>query len=308
MNPTASNPSLSAIIKSRRQAKVFRENQQRKLLPDEEIFAASILDKLTGRFVTWSKVTESFEPAPQLRNFARCGQESIYRTCKDCGQVEEYAYRCNIKWCPRCQWRIAARRQELIAAWAKTINQPKHIVTTQRNFPVLTPSAIRGHQKNLAKLRRTLCWERVEGGCVSIEITNEGNGWHLHAHWLVDSRWVDAKALSVTWGNLVGQSFAIVKVLDVRGQNYTHEVCKYLAKGSEIASWPAEQIVEFVSAIRGRRFFFAFGSLFKMGRTIRATIAAQAPPPPVCDCGSSKFLFEDETQAVLHELRNQKRK
>jgi Replication protein len=303
---SATPDTIKKLILHRRQLKVVRENQQRKLLSDEDLFHDEIRDKLDGRFLVFNKQAQEFEEAPQFRNFCRCGHEKIYRTCLDCGQVSEFDYRCNIKWCPRCQWRIAATRQARIQAWTCHVQQPKHLVTTQRNFPVLTRRRIREHQHNLVRLRRTALFENVLGGCVSIEITNEGNGWHLHAHWLVDARWVDAPQLARTWGEIVDQESAIVKVLDVRGRNYTHEVCKYLAKGSEIASWPAEQIAEFVMAIRGRRFFFSFGSLFKAGAEIRAELAKKETDQPACDCGSSHFRFETDEQALLRELRKQR--
>ena len=285
---------LPKLIQERRQAKVARENQQGKLLSDDDLYHNSIAGKLSP-----------INDTQQVRNFLRCGDEEIFRTCKCCGQLEVFKYRCNIKWCPRCQWRIAERRRELITTWAKRISQPKHVVLTMKNFPILTKARLVSFQKAMAKLRRSLCWERVEGGAVSIEITNEGNGWHLHSHWLVDARWIDARALSITWGNLVGQNFAIVKVLDVRGQEYCHEVCKYLAKGSEVASWPAEQINEFVRAIRGRRFFFAFGSLFKQGASVRGEILRNKPEQTPCDCGGTDFLYESEVSAVLNEIRRQ---
>ena len=288
---------LKKLITERRQAKVARENQQQKLLPDEKLFHDSIRDKLHGLFET-----------NQFANFSRCGEESIYRTCKCCGAVEEYSYRCSLKWCPLCQWRIAERRRKMILEWAKHITQPKHLVTTQKNFPILTAKKIREFQLNMVKLRRTLVFEKVQGGCVSIEITNEGRGWHLHAHWLVDARWVDAQALAITWGNLVGQDFAVVKVKDVREREYAQEICKYLAKGSEIASWNPAQILEFVSAIRGRRFFFAFGSLFKAGKQVRADLAKQKKPMSDCECGSHDFLFESELAVVLNQIRKEKSK
>ena len=172
----------------------------------------------------------------------------------------------------------------------------------------MTAKKIREFQLNMVKLRRTLVFEKVQGGCVSIEITNEGRGWHLHAHWLVDARWVDAQALAITWGNLVGQDYAVVKVKDVREKDYAQEICKYLAKGSEVASWDPAQILEFVSAIRGRRFFFAFGSLFKAGKQVRADLAKQKKPMADCECGAHDFLFESELSAVLNQIRKEKRK
>jgi hypothetical protein len=141
---------------------------------------------------------------------------------------------------------------------------------------------------------------------VSIEITNESHGWHLHSHWLIDCRWLDMPEISREWGRLCGQEFAIVKILDCRDTEYLQEVTKYVVEGSELAKWPAEQVAEFVSAIRGRRFFFAFGTLFKLGKEIRAELAAEKPERKPCECGCGDFLFETEEQATLNEIRKLK--
>jgi hypothetical protein len=236
----------------------------------------------------------------QVANFTRCGKQEIYRTCRDCGRVEKYFSRCNIKWCPRCQWRVTLKRQQLIQAWAKRIRQPKHLVTTQSNFEILTRRTIREHVRNLARFRRRKVFKSVRGGCVSTEITNEGQGWHLHAHWLLDVDWLDMAAVSQVWGKIVGQNFAIVKVKDVRASDYVAEIVKYLAKGSEIASWAPEQINEFVSAIRGCRFFGSFGALRDLAPAIRAELLASKPPPPMCECGCRQFEFGTDESEVIH--------
>jgi len=278
-------------------AKREREKRQGKLIKDSSIWHETIRAKLDGRFQT-----------TQFSNFARCGNESIYRTCKSCRAVESFAYQCSIKWCPKCNWRITARRREILERWARRIEQPKHIVLTQKNFPILTRKALREHQKNLARIRRNEVFAAVKGGCLSIEITNEGNGWHLHSHWLVDARWVDSGKLAVEWGKLCGQSFGVVKVKDLRDEGYLREVSKYVVKGSEMATWPAEQIMEFVSAVKGRRFFFAFGTLFKQGAAIRAEIKAEKEPVRPCECGCTDFIFESEVDALLSEIRNGKKR
>ena len=164
MNSPSETPSknrISAIIRERRQCKVLRENRQAKLIADDDIFHAAVVSKLSG-----------LNETSQFANVCRCGQETIYRTCKSCGAVEEFSYRCNVKWCPRCQWRIAESRRKKIQVWAAHVRNPQHIITTCKNFPILTPSKIRWFQVALAKLRRTPVFENVKGGCVSIEITN----------------------------------------------------------------------------------------------------------------------------------------
>ena len=120
----------------------------------------------------------------QTRNLDRCGREKVYRTCRDCDLTKSFGYHCDLKWCPRCQHRITARRLKLLRLWISHISQPKHLVTTQRNFAHLLPRTIRLHTANLARLRRTKVFEAVKGGCVSVEITNETRGWHCtHTGW-----------------------------------------------------------------------------------------------------------------------------
>lgn len=288
---------LAVSISARIQARKIRELAQKQLFDENKDFHETVRMKLDGRL-----------ESNQFFNFSRCGNEQIFRTCESCRAVEKFDYRCSLKWCPRCQWWLAERRKKVLQVWAVRIAQPKHLVLTQRNFPILTRSKIREHQRNLARIRKARCFEKVKGGCVSVEITNEDNGWHLHSHWLLDVRWLNMEQVSQAWGALVGQEFAIVKVKDVRETDYLKEVSKYVCEGSEIASWPAEHILEFVTAIRGRRFFFSFGTLFKAGASIRAELAAQKPEVQPCECGCSEFIYESEIDAVLNEVRKMSKK
>jgi hypothetical protein len=288
---------LRTLIRGRAILRREREFEQRQLLPETADFYETIRMKLHGLCTT-----------PQFENFTRCGNEDIFRTCKACGAVEKFKYQCNIKWCPRCQWRLVLRRQTMIAWWGKRIPSPKHLVLTQKNFPVMTHTKIREHTCRLAALRRRSCFREVKGGCVSVEITNEGNGWHLHSHWLLDVPWLDMSDVARNWAQLVGQEFAIVKIKEVKNDSYVAELAKYVVEGSELAKWPAEHINEFVLAVRGMRFFFSFGSLWKLGPAIRAELAAQKRPAKECDCGETDFLYETETDAALHEIRDAARR
>ena len=285
------------LIRERQIARMKREREQIQLIKDSDIHWQTIVNKLDG---LWEST--------QYENLKRCGQEKIYRTCKCCGELEEFSYRCSLKFCPRCQWTISKEREKKIRVWAAHVKQPKHLVLTQRNFPILTRSKLREHLKNLQRFRRTKLFSSVKGGCVSVEITNEGRGWHLHSHWLCDVRFLDIVEISKTWGDITGQEFGICYIKDVRDKSFVQELLKYLVKGSELANWPAEQILEMVTAIRGTRFFFSFGSLFKQGKEIREQLKFMQKPKAKCDCGNTDFIYETELQAVLNELRKAKRK
>lgn len=285
---------IAQVVRERAKAKVERERKQRTLWQEQEDWHETIRSKLDGLFED-----------NQFLNFSRCGQEDFTCTCTNCGSTRQFKYQCSLKWCPRCQWRRVKQRQKLLGLWVTKIKQPKHLVLTQRNFLVMTPSVIRKHRIALAKMRRTRCFEKVKGGCVSVEVTNEGRGWHLHSHWLLDVRWLDMPSVSRTWAKLVDQDFAIVKVMDCRERSYLTEVTKYVCSGAEMAGWEASKIHEFVRAVKGKRFFFPFGSLFKEQSAIRRALNAEEKEPMMCECGCGKFHFKNaldaEVAAILRE-------
>jgi hypothetical protein len=284
------------LIRARSIEKNLRQRQQPELIEPNEHFADTIAAKLTGQF-----------EATQHYNFLRCGHEIFYRICRDCGAQKEMPYRCNIKWCPRCGQRLSAIRKSILELWTSKIDQPKHLVLTHRNFPVLTRRKIREQTKNLARMRRSKCFKKVRGGCCSTEITNEENGWHLHAHLLLDVRWIDMEQVSRKWGKLCGQEFAIVKIKDVRQRDYLREIAKYVVEGSELARWAPEQINEFVQAVRGCRMFTSFGTLSKLAPQIRAELNARRDDPEPCTCGSHEFIFRSEADEEFHRVKELER-
>lgn len=295
--PERQNSDLRRLITERKKAKNARDRQQPVLIENREVFKRTLESKLPGLF-----------SGRQMENFLKCGREEIFSTCKNCGTFEKFYFACNRKWCPLCNWKISNQRAAHLRLWSQTIAQPKHLVLTMRNFPVLTRSKIRAFQKALLALRRTKLFEQVKGGCASLEITNEGNGWHLHAHCLLDCRWLPADQIAITWGKLIGQEFGIVKVKDVRGTDYVQEISKYVAKGSELAGWEPDLLLQFITAIKGCRFFCTFGSLRAKAKEIKRAVLALKGPGKVCACGCSQFIYETEASAILHDLRRQQRR
>lgn len=268
---------------------------QQTLLPDRDLWHDTLVSKLTGLLDT-----------TQFENLKRCGHEKLYQTCRECGIVTEHTYRCWLKWCPRCQWMISATRAKKLTLWAATIEQPKHLVLTERNSAALTPSLLAGHLKRLRAFRRSACFRNVRGGCVTVELTNESRGWHLHSHWLVDVDWLEPAPIAARWGQLAGQDYAIVRIKDARALDYQIQVAKYVVKPAELVSWDPYQILEFVTAIRGKRFFFQFGSLLKARDLIRKAMERDRKLK-ICACGCCDFTYETETQTVLNEIRREER-
>lgn len=246
---------------------------------------------------------EGIASGSQWLNFKRCGKESLYRHCRCCGEVKSLPYSCSLKWCPLCNWKITRERRQFLERAAAQLKQPKHVVLTMRNFPQLTRKKVREFTVALARLRRSKVFKDVKGGTYSIEITNEGRGWHLHAHLLLEARWVDAGALAIKWGKLLGQEFGIVKVKDVRGIDYVTEVSKYVCKGSDLCTWSGHEIFDFVAALRGVRCFGVFGWLFHLRKFLSSPCDEPGMGPALCECGGADFYYLDEQAELCRELR-----
>lgn len=261
-------------------------------LNSEEIWAEQIWRKTLG-LIDYS-VSDSL---------AKCGKEEWYRTCRECRETKTFFYRCSLRFCPRCNWRRQRERANIIQHWAVLVKQPKHVVLTRRNSASIERALFRDTMKSFGKLRRQKEWKSASGGCVSMETTKESKGWHVHLHVLVDARWIAAGILARRWGELVGQDYAIVKVQDVRHQDYLNEVAKYVVKSSEMAAWSNEDIATFINSIRGVRFFAPFGSLYKLQRSIKAQIEAEKPEAQPCPCGCSTFFFDNEVSTIVRATR-----
>jgi len=132
----------------------------------------------------------------------------------------------------------------------------------------------------------------VRGGLSSLEVTNEGKGWHLHSHLLLDSDFIPIDIIAQKWAKLIGQDFAIVKIKSVQDKSYLQEVTKYVVKGSDLASWPGHQIAEFIDAMTGIRCFGTFGTLFK-DRAKRAKAKKELGPKQMecSNCANTDFWY-----------------
>jgi hypothetical protein len=260
----------------------------------------------------WSKATihklsivsklESLGRFDHSEPLKKCHTVDTCRVCNGCKRVTVFWNRCERHYCPECAPRLAKERRESVEWWAREIREPKHVVVTTRNTDTLTKAKVQWFKQCLSKLRRRKFARNWKGGFYRLEVTNEGQGWHLHCHMLVDAGWVDAKKLSAEWAEVVGQDFAIVKVKDVHDRSYLAEVTKYTVKGSQLAAWSPDDIVTFLDAFQGVKTFGVFGSLYGKRTEWREWIDAIQARGPVCACGCENFRIMSANEQAWHQL------
>lgn len=264
------------------------------LFEKQQIWKASVIAKLVA--------VGSLDLADQLE---ACHTQKIYQICKGCRKVSMYWNHCDNFFCPVCQPALARARARTIEWWAKQIAQPKHVVLTTKNTEHVTSKQVKELKKNFTRLRRSTFAKAWRGGCYSIECTNEGRGWHLHIHALVDADWIDAKELAIKWGRITSGSGHIVKVKDVRQQSYLLEVTKYAVKGSQLATWSGAEIDEFVRAFHGNRQFEVFGTLRRARGNWKLWQESENLALRTCECGSDQFSYMSEDEYEYELLRQQ---
>jgi hypothetical protein len=224
--------------------------------------------------------------------------------CNDCGAVRKFPNRCDLFFCPECQPGLAHDRKRQVDWWTATISQPKHVVLTVHNVSDLTRGHLDELQKWFTALRRRKFARGWRGGFYSIECTNEGNGWHLHIHALIDAKWIDGGELALQWHSITRGLGRIVKVKDCRKADYLAEVTKYAVKGSQLAAWSPEQVATFIRAFDGKRTFGVFGSLYGARTEFAEFIATMKAARPKCDCGSCCATYYSEADWIVKELQS----
>lgn len=225
-----------------------------------------------------------------------CHSRRIYARCNDCRSVQIFRNRCDQFFCPECQPKLAKKRAASVGWWASLLTQPKHVVLTVRNTPILTKRHVKQIKKWFLRLRKRKFCSNWKGGFYSVECTCENKGWHLHLHILVDARWVDARGLSAQWDAVTSGAGHIVKVKDCRDAHYLAEVTKYAAKGSDLARWDGHEINEFIQAFRGVRAFGVFGELYGKRSEFSEWIKSLKELRALCKCGSCSMRYFDENE------------
>lgn len=227
---------------------------------------------------------------------ADCHTYQLHQLCIRCNRHRVFWNHCDNWYCPVCQPRLAAHRREQVEWWTKLVKQPKHVVLTTRNVLVIDKNYVRWFKRCLTRLRRSKFAKGWRGGCYSLEVTNEGNGWHLHAHLLVDADWIDGGRLAVLWGSIVGQAYGIVKVKDARRSDYLAELTKYVAKGTTLTKMTGQDLAALIDALEGERTFGVFGSLYGQRTRYREYVKAAQAEKLRCDCGCERFKYLDDNE------------
>jgi hypothetical protein len=183
--------------------------------------------------------------------------------------------------------------------WQSNEPMPLDVPPEERRY---TTERIKTFRQQTRTHHTVICTPWI-GGFYGMEITNEGNGFHIHFHLLVDARSIGPVQLSQAWKAATKGAGYIVCVKDARGSSYLQELTKYTVKGSQLAEWKPAHIVQFIEALDGVRTFGVFGSLYGKRSEFAAWLEELRGHKPTCPCGCCDAHYYSEAEFLLLDLR-----
>lgn len=224
---------------------------------------------------------------------AACHTQQSTKVCKSCDSTSRFWNRCERRFCPLCARRLARERNQQFQFWFKRIHRPKLLTLTIRNTQVL------GVGINLVKnawksLRRSKLFEGVKSGLWSIEVTNQGKGWHVHLHAVIDSDFIPQAEIERAWSKRIGQTKSIVDIRELRGPDASQEALKYAVKPTEMINWSDSMLMEYLLETESLRLFGVWGDLHAQRADYKEFVADVRAESGKCECGCNNWRIIDD--------------
>lgn len=237
---------------------------------------------------------------------AECHTIPTHKICRTCDKPSVHYNRCDRRWCPVCSRRVARERQQQLVWWFGRVRNPKMLTLTVRNLDHLTPDTLKWFKDRWTSLRRSKLFQSIAGGFWSIEITNQGRGWHIHIHAVLDCPYLPQDQIEAAWSKRIGQDKSIVDIRALRGPDALKEVVKYTAKPTQMVHWSDSELLDFLSVARGTRFFGVWGNLHAQRADWKEWIESVRSLSSRCECGCNNWRILDPPNPDLHRHPPQK--
>jgi hypothetical protein len=215
--------------------------------------------------------------------------------CLECGGILKIPIWCGDRLCPICAKQRARKYAKYLKVKVKGIlanrRRVRFITLTVRNTWKID-YGFKNLRTAFTRLRgRTLWKDNVLGGCYGIEVTNDGNGWHVHLHIFYDGKYIDHESLSHVWSEVTGDNSFIVDIREVKDyRGAIRELAKYPFKPADVDKWSEVDRKEFGKFMYNRRLFEKFGSWYGDGN-MRSDVTIC----PFCHAENSLMMLESQS-------------
>ncbi len=221
---------------------------------------------------------------------ACCNYEELV-CCRHCGNRWWVMEHCDLRCCPICAHKTAIRRSRAIMALAETAKAPKMLTLTMPRWQGKVRDGIKRLRNAIIELRKTNLLQRATAGAYTIELVPKKDGWHIHAHMIVDCEYIPFKKLVAAWSHCIKVKGAHCRVQGASAKAVQAYICKYACKAGA-DGLTEQQIVDWYEATKGSRLWATWGKWFGKAAAAIVKAAADARPQSACPyCGAIHSVF-----------------
>lgn len=161
-------------------------------------------------------------------HFACCGSHLVLARRGD--ELVLQSYCCHDRMCEICQEEKRRTLRTRIERRCKSGGSDVRFFTfTLRHSNTPLPDQVKRLRHCLRLLHRRKWWqEHCSGGfdCIENKPAKHGPGWHVHAHCLVEGKYIDQRELSRVWHAITGDS----TIVDVERKGTPEQMARYATK------------------------------------------------------------------------------
>ena len=206
--------------------------------------------------------------------------------------VKPWLHRCGSRLCPFCS---RARHRHVSGQVEHAVNHmkhPRHVVLTLKSTPDALTLQLQHLTESFARLRRLPFWTRnVLHGIYTIEITlNSSTGlWHPHLHIIYDGSFIPVAQLKARWHEVTGNSDVVwIEQVGDRAKAIA-DISKYVGKPQASKHWPAPKLLEYATAIHGKRMIQCIGK--RQPHAVHDADPNPGPPEELLTLSLARIVF-----------------
>ncbi|MEZ5992262.1 MAG: protein rep [Planctomycetota bacterium] len=251
-----------ASKRTRRKARDKKSDQHTDIFCDPRLKAAR--DRVVGILRTDKRLHKNGDA------LARCGLWPAALKLSPSGCQAVYRNQCREPLCPVCSTLKGSRhRAALVGVIEERLQADARFtlmtLTIRHHAGDKLKDLIRILFEALKKLRNTAFFKKhVRGWARGIEVTwNETNGFHPHAHYIVEGAYMGLDALHETWAECVrkvgglGVSREGIDLKGLASGQGLNEAIGYPFKVRDLATWPEAKVLELAKATKRRHLYQA---------------------------------------------------
>jgi len=219
-----------------------------------------------------------------------CQTVLTLHVCDHCHSHQYIPVNCKRRLCAVCEPRKARKNAALALALFAKAREPRWLTLTMTRAPKLAEGIARIRRAFRAWRRGPIIRKLIRSGFYQIEAKPKPDGWHVHLHCLLDSRYLPWQTVERTWARALEQETSSIWIERVNGRKVVEYVTKYAMKPGDYAKMTDAQLAEIAATIHKARLTGAWGEWYQ------ATLATvnELPEParhvcPVCQTPNSCY-------------------